>query len=175
MSEKVETVDVTLKLPKAVIDFIKAVDQPDSVEEYLASHTVETMESYVEMLESSPGILMERFNLKPVFKKYGVLPSYAEDDTPPQEGTEPSEKERLDMVNISVALYKPFHDFIKEYLRFFGSKQSIEDLCRSMIYKDTEALYRQLEGFPFIEGQDWFSKWPHIAITEEPETTEDDS
>ena len=174
MSEKVETVDVSLKLPKAVIDFIKAVDQPESLEEYLTSHTVETMESYVEMLESSPGILMERFNLKPVFKQYDVLPHYAEEAKAPQEEPTPSEKERLDMVNVSIDLYKPFYEFIKAYLAFFGSNQSIEDLCRSMIYKDTEALYSQLKGFPFIEEQAWFKKWTHIAITEAPEPTEDE-
>ena len=174
MNEKLETVDVTLKLPKAIIDFIKAVDQPKSLEEYLTSHTVETMQSYLEMLESSPGVLMERFKLKPVFKQYDVLPSYAEEAKATQEDPTPSEKDKLDMVNVSVALYKPFHEFIKAYLAFFGSKQSIEDLCRSMIYKNTEALYRQLKGFPHIDGQDWFNKWSHIAIAEEPETAEDD-
>ena len=173
MSEKVETVDVTLKLPKALVAFIKAIDNPESLETYLTNHTVETMQSYVEMLGSSPGVLMNRFHLKPVFKQYDVLPSYAEEAKATQEETEPSEKERLEMVNVSVDLYKPFYEFLKAYLAFFGSKQSIEDLCRSMIYKNTQVLYSQLKGFPFIEGQDWFSKWSHIAITEEPETEED--
>ena len=74
-----------------------------------------------------------------------------------------------------MTLYKPFHEFIKANLAFFGSKQSIEDLCRSMIYKNTEALYSQLKGFPHIDDQDWFNKWSHIAITEAPVTAEDDS
>lgn len=76
MSEKAEFVEVTLKLPKAVVDFIKAIDKPKSLEEHLTKHIVETMQSYVEMLECSPGELIKRFNLGPVFKEYGVFPEH---------------------------------------------------------------------------------------------------
>ena len=166
MSEKLETVDVTLKLPKAIVNYYG--EGEESVEKRLAWELVEKAMGQVESIDAET--LMETFKLKPVFKAYDLLPSYYTDPE-----TEPGEKDKLDMVNVSVALYKPFHDFIKAYLAFFGSKQSIEDLCRSMIYKDTEALYSQLKGFPHIDGQDWFNKWPHIAITEEPETAEEDS
>ena len=73
---KEEKVEVTLKLPKAVVDFIKSVDKPESLEEYLVQQIVETMQSYVEMLECTAGLLMNRFNLGPVFKEYGVFPDY---------------------------------------------------------------------------------------------------
>ena len=166
MSEEIETVDVTLKLPKPLVNYYG--EGEESVEKRLVWELVEKAMGQVESIDAET--LMETFKLKPVFKAYDVLPDYYKNPE-----TEPSEKDKLDMVNVSVALYKPFHDFIKAYLAFFGSKQSIEDLCRSMIYKDTEALYRQLKGFPHIDGQDWFNKWSHIAITEEPVTAEDDS
>jgi len=72
----VEKVKLTIELPKALVDFIQTVDTPESLEKYLENHIVETMQSYVELLESSAGILTERLGLKPVFKEYGVLPSY---------------------------------------------------------------------------------------------------
>ena len=166
MNGKIETVDVTLKLPKPLVNYYG--EGEESVEKRLTWELVEKAMGQVESIDAET--LMDTFKLKPVFKAYDVLPDYYKDPE-----TEPSENEKAEMVNISVALYKPFHEFLKAYLAFFGSKQSIEDLCRSMIYKDTEALYSQLKGMPFIEGQDWFKKWTHIAITEEPEPAEDDS
>ena len=74
----IEKVKVTLELPKAVVDFIQAVDKPESIETYLVEHFVETMESYCELLESSPGVLMDKFNLKPIFKAYDCLPAVYE-------------------------------------------------------------------------------------------------
>lgn len=74
--EKIETVEVSLKLPKAVVDFIKAVDKPESLEKYLEHLIVENTQSYTELLESTSGLIMEKFELTPVFKEYGVLPSY---------------------------------------------------------------------------------------------------
>ena len=163
MSEK-ETVNITLKLPKAIVNYYG--EGEESVEKRLTWELVEKAMGQVESIDAET--LMETFKLKPVFKAYDVLPDYYKDPE-----TEPSEKEKLEMVNVSVALYKPFYEFIKAYLAFFGSKQSVEDLCRSMIYKNTQALYSRLKGFPFVEGQEWFSKWSHIAITEEPEIAED--
>lgn len=76
-----------------------------------------------------------------------------------------------EMIAVTVTLYKPFYDFLKAYLDFFGSKQSMEDICRSIIYTDIQALYEGLQSQPFVDESDWFSKWPHIALTafEDPE------
>jgi len=75
-----------------------------------------------------------------------------------------------EMVTVQVQLFKPFHDFIKAYAEFFGSKHSVEDVCRQMIYESANMLYNQLDefqhaGFKYIEKNAWMNKWPHISIT----------
>lgn len=75
-----------------------------------------------------------------------------------------------EMVTVQVQLFKPFHDFIKAYAEFFGSKHSVEDVCRQMIYESSNMLYNQLDefqhaGFKYIEKDSWMNKWPHISIT----------
>jgi len=72
---KEETVEVTVKLPKAVVDFIKEME--GNVEEYIAYTIVDLMVSYVEGVNAEQ--LMEKYNLKPAFKACGVLPSYYKD------------------------------------------------------------------------------------------------
>jgi len=72
------------------------------------------------------------------------------------------------MIDVHVQLYEPFHNFMKEYLAFFGSEQTIEDLCRTMIYECVKLLYSNLEDFAegdfkHIEKSALFKKWPHIA------------
>lgn len=69
---KQETVEVTLRLPKALVDFIRTME--GDVEEYLAYTVVDLHMSYVEGIDAK--MLMDHFKLKPVFKEYGVLPSY---------------------------------------------------------------------------------------------------
>jgi len=69
---KQETVEVTIKLPKTVVDFIK--DMEGDVQQYIAHTIVDLMVSYVESVNAKQ--LMDQYNLKPVFKEYGVLPGY---------------------------------------------------------------------------------------------------
>jgi hypothetical protein len=69
---KQETVEVTIKLPKTVVDFIK--DMEGDVAEYVAYTIVDLMTSYVEGVNAEQ--LMAKYNLKPAFKEYGVLASY---------------------------------------------------------------------------------------------------
>lgn len=85
-----------------------------------------------------------------------------------------------EMVTVQVQLFKPFYDFIKAYAQFFGSKHSVEDVCRQMIYESANILYSDLRnfqdtGFKFIEKDAWMNKWPHLSITssptEEPQVT----
>lgn len=53
------------------------------VPEYLAYTIVDLHMSYVESIcddtKEEPGEIMDRYGLKPVFKEYGVLPSYYKD------------------------------------------------------------------------------------------------
>jgi len=70
------------------------------------------------------------------------------------------------MVEVHVTLYEPFYNFLKEYLAFFGSKQTIENLCRGIVYQEVKYLYEKFEGFikdEHIEDGAWFNKWPHIG------------
>jgi len=72
---KEETVEITVKLPKAVYDFIK--DMEGDVAEFVAYNIVELMVTYVEGINASR--LMDKYNLKPAFKAYSVLPCYYKD------------------------------------------------------------------------------------------------
>ncbi len=87
------------------------------------------------------------------------------------------------MIDVNIQLYEPFYNFLKEYLAFFGSKQTIEDVCRSMIYDSVKLLHANLKDFAYgdfryIENGAWFTKWPHLgcvafdAQDEEEETGE---
>jgi len=72
------------------------------------------------------------------------------------------------MVDVHVQLYKPFHDFMKEYLTFFGDKKTVEELCRAMIYMSINRLFEELEEFAsnrdkLIDKGSWFGRWPHIG------------
>lgn len=78
------------------------------------------------------------------------------------------------VVEVRISLFKPFYDFLKEYVQFFGSKRSIEDLCRIMIYEDVENLYRTLGKWlesevSHIETEAWPNKHAHLEITSSPE------
>jgi len=72
------------------------------------------------------------------------------------------------MVDVHVQLYEPFHNFLKEYLAFFGSKEPIEDVCRNMIYECIKFLHKHLDEFAsddfrYIEKGAFFNKWPHLG------------
>ena len=69
---KQETVEVTLRLPKALVDFLEIME--GDIKEYLTHTIVDLHMSYVEGLDAK--MLMQVFKLTPVFKEYGVLPSY---------------------------------------------------------------------------------------------------
>jgi len=92
-----------------------------------------------------------------------------------------SEKEETvdKRVEVRVILFQPFYDFMKEYLAFFGSKQTIEQFCMSLIYDRLSRLYRELRNFVSnrdneIDRQAWFERWPHIATVCDPEPEEED-
>jgi len=82
------------------------------------------------------------------------------------------------MVDVHIQLCKPFHDFMKTYLAFFGDNKTIEDLCMIMIYDCVNRLYRELEEFSrdshrFLDEYVWPRKWPHLACTSIEEDKEE--
>lgn len=71
MSEK-EFVELTIKLPKALFEFL--FDTEINIEKFIERMVFETVFANIE--EMTPKVLMDRYNLKPVFKAHGVLPPH---------------------------------------------------------------------------------------------------
>lgn len=77
MSEKQETVEVTMKLPKAIVDFLK--DAERDVAKYIEKNVVGCVMSDLECdFLHIPKVeeVIRKYGLKPVFKEFGVLPGY---------------------------------------------------------------------------------------------------
>lgn len=75
-----------------------------------------------------------------------------------------------EMVTVTVELYKPFYDFLKDYLAFFGSKQTMGDLYQQIIYEEARHLYSDLaefakESMHFVGKRNWTLKYLPIAQT----------
>jgi hypothetical protein len=77
-----EIVEVTVKLPKAVVEFLKAMH--GNVEEHIARDIIGGLVSYIEcvsetrLLPETMEGAAEKYGLVSVFKARGVLPSYWE-------------------------------------------------------------------------------------------------
>lgn len=73
-------VEVTVKLPKAVFEFLHAMH--GDVAEYLANNTVRGLVSYIECVSETRVLpetfegTMEKYGLTKIFKQRGILPSY---------------------------------------------------------------------------------------------------
>ena len=81
-----ETVEVTLKLPKQLTEFIKDSWSTDNLEETLTKEIVEISYAQLDADANEKGVfpeeLIEKYGLLPIFKKYGTLPgSYKEAET----------------------------------------------------------------------------------------------
>ena len=73
------------------------------------------------------------------------------------------------IVKVELSLYKPFVNFLKDYLEFFGDNKTVEDLCRKMVYSEICRLYRELDEFSqkessFVSKSALFNKHAHISI-----------
>lgn len=82
------------------------------------------------------------------------------------------------MVSVNVTLFKPYYDFIKDYVQFFGSERSVAEICRMMIYANVNSLYQSLGAFvkdelTHVEKGAWFEKHSHIACVSFPEEKEE--
>ena len=70
MSEE-ETVEVTVKLPKAIVEFLK--DMTSNMEEYIVHNIVQMVEADLEADEFyNPKQVVEKYNLMPVFEKHDI-------------------------------------------------------------------------------------------------------
>lgn len=72
---KEETVEVTLRLPKAIVDFLGK----ENLEQRLTKDVIEGVLSQIEGDYFSPETVMVNHGLKRIFKQYNVLPCYYKD------------------------------------------------------------------------------------------------
>ena len=84
------------------------------------------------------------------------------------------------IIPVQVELFEPFVKFGKEYVTFFGSKDSFETFCMKLIYDGINRLHRDLTEFVhdkdsphFIVGSEWFEKHTHLGIVSD-QTSEDE-
>lgn len=74
------------------------------------------------------------------------------------------------MLTVQVMLYGPFVDFIREYLRFFGDKQTLDTFCTLAVYEKCNSLHNDLTEFVNkkthgLDAHAWYEKHSHLAIT----------
>ena len=76
MSEQEETVEVTLRLPKPVVDWFKSECEShgEAVEDWLTQEIVQLAFAQIECTNAE--MLMHKYKLKAVFKEFEVLPEY---------------------------------------------------------------------------------------------------
>jgi hypothetical protein len=77
----------------------------------------------------------------------------------------------LEIVELRVLVCKPFYDFLKEYLQFFGTKHSVENVCTLMINDNVTRLYQELEEFigdpiavRYADTAEWARKHEHLDL-----------
>jgi len=184
MSEKeTETVEVTLKLPKQIAEYIKAEYPTDNLEETLTKGIIEDSLSQLEGEDDTETTkaLMKKYDLLPIFKKYGILPSYYRENHNKMSETETESKKDLDLqlIPVKIELCKPFYDFIEEYRRYFGSQYTVELICMQMIYSQVKRLFNELDSFArkkdsFLDKTDLFMKHMHLGLVslDDPEDEE---
>ena len=85
----------------------------------------------------------------------------------------------LKMIPLKIELAKPFYDFIQEYLKFFGSKYTVEQICMQMIYTEVKCIFTELNDLSranesLLDKSDFFKKHMHLGIVsfDDPEDEE---
>ena len=83
-TEKQETVQVTLKLPKQITEFIKESWGTDTLEETLTKEIVELCLSQIDAdageKEIYPEELVKKYGLFSVFKQFDIIPSHYKEE-----------------------------------------------------------------------------------------------
>ena len=80
MTQKTETVKVTLELPKPIAEYIKESWSTDNLTETLTKEVVVLCLSQLDADANESGVLpmelVSKYGLLPIFKQYDVLPVY---------------------------------------------------------------------------------------------------
>lgn len=74
------------------------------------------------------------------------------------------------MILVSTKIAEPFHNFLKEYLAFFGSGMTVEDLIQQIVYEESRRLHDELTAFVeidthYVGKHPWFKKFQYVAET----------
>ena len=73
-------------------------------------------------------------------------------------------------ITLEIDVYQPYVDFLKDYLNFFGSTQTVEFLCMKMIYEETNKLYNELMNHiskqkgSLLDSSEFWKKYPYLNI-----------
>jgi len=128
MSEK-ETVEVTLKLPKQIAEYIKAEYPTDNLEETLTKDIVEDSLSQLEGEDDTETTkaLMKKYGLLPIFKQYGILPSYYREDH------NKMSEETVECVTIEARVPKAFIDHIQKQKWFIKGYEDLDDFISDAV------------------------------------------
>lgn len=84
--------------------------------------------------------------------------------------SEEEQKKETQMIPISTEISEPFHNFLKDYLAFFGSDMTVDDLCQQMIYEESRRLHSALTEFVkdnthYVGELPWLKKHREVALT----------
>jgi hypothetical protein len=84
----------------------------------------------------------------------------------------PGGKEVLggEMIQLKITVFSPFLNFIREYLSFFGDKQTLETFAMKAVYDKCNILHSDLTQFAenkmhLLDPDAWYEKHSHLAIT----------
>ena len=59
-------------------------------------------------------------------------------------------------------------DFLRDYLKFLGSKDTVEDTVRDFVYNEILRLRDQVKALPYFDSQ-MLEKYDHLIILDSPE------
>ncbi|MCK4433973.1 hypothetical protein KAU92_00680 [Candidatus Bathyarchaeota archaeon] len=84
-----------------------------------------------------------------------------------------------EMIEVHTSLTRTFYEFLKELLAFYGSKETVEDLSRWIIYAYVREQYESIHDHMCKDAVTkayrlkWFEKWDRIAVTCGPDDEEE--
>ena len=92
--------------------------------------------------------------------------------------TESKKDPDLQIISLKIELCKPFYDFLKEYLNFFGSHYTVEEFCRSIVHNEVKILFNDLDDLTrsnesLLDKSDFFKKHFYIGTVSFPDPEEE--
>lgn len=60
-------------------------------------------------------------------------------------------------------------DFLRDYLKFLGSNETVEDVARTVFFEEICSLRDKLRDMPHQQDGDFFKKYPYVGLLESRE------